>query len=85
MSTVVKHLKNTDRVAVNHCVVEALQQDLDIHLLELKCNIHPLDGIAKKCLDVLKEYDTEKETRSDTFGREGCAVKCCVFHDEDAL
>ena len=23
---------------------------------------------------MLKEYDTEKETRSDTFGREGCAV-----------
>ena len=78
MSTVVKHLKNTltDRVAVNHCVVEALQQDLDIQLLQLKCNVHPLDGIAKKCRDVLKEYDVAKETRSDTFGREGCAVNC---------
>ena len=69
MSSVVNHLKNTlaDRVAVNDCVVEALQQDLDIQLLELKCNVHPLDGIANKCRDVLKEYDTEKETRSDTF------------------
>ena len=76
----VKHLKNTltDRDAVNHCVVEALQQDLDIQLLELKCNVHPLDGIAKKCRDVLKEYGTEKETRR-------LCSECCVFNDEDAL
>ena len=54
--------------------MEALEHGLNIQLLELKCNVHPLDGIAKKCRDVLKECDSEKETRSDTFGREGCAV-----------
>ena len=45
-STTIHHLKNTltDRVAVNHCVVQSLQSSLDI---ELKCNVHPLDGIAK--------------------------------------
>ena len=36
----VQRIKNTltDRVAVNHCVVQALNTDLDIELLELKCN-----------------------------------------------
>ena len=54
--------------------MEALEHDLDKQLLELKCNVHPLDGFAKKCRDVLKTYDSEKETKSDTFRREGCAV-----------
>ena len=31
---------------------------------------------------MLKEYDTEKETRSDTFGREGCAVNCVYLMTE---
>ena len=38
----VQHIK-TDRVAVN-CVVQALNSDVDIELLELKCNVHPIDG-----------------------------------------
>ena len=38
----------SDRVAVNHCVIEKLQSDLDIQLLELKCNVHPLEGVSKK-------------------------------------
>ena len=50
-STTIHHLKNTftDRVAVNHCVVQSLESSLDIELLELKCNVHSLDGIAKRC------------------------------------
>ena len=46
----VQHIKNTltNRVAVNHCVVQSLNADLDIELLELKCSVHPIDGIAKK-------------------------------------
>ena len=57
-STVIHNLKNTlsDRVAVNHCVVQNLQSALDIELLELKCNVHPLDGIAKKCNTSLTLY-----------------------------
>ena len=55
----VQHIKNTltDRVAVSHCVVQALNTDLDIELLQLKCNVHPFDGIAKKCTDILNVYD----------------------------
>ena len=44
----------TDRVAVHHCVVEYLKSKLDINLLEFKCNVHPLNGIANKCTSALK-------------------------------
>ena len=75
-STIIHHLKNTltDRVAVNHCVVQSLRSSLDIELLELKCNVHPLDGIAKRCTDLLKVYDKEYNITSDTFGNGCCAV-----------
>ena len=55
-STIIHHLKNTltNRVAVNHCVVQSLRSSLDIELLKLKCNVHPLDGIAKRCTDLLR-------------------------------
>ena len=61
VSQVVNHLTCTmsDRVAVNHCVVEKLQSDLDIQLLELKCNVYPLEGISKKCWDVLKQCNLQ--------------------------
>ena len=69
-STVIHNLKNTlsDRVAVNHCVVQNLQSAIDIELQELKCNVHPLDGIANKCNTSLKLYDTEHNIESSTFG-----------------
>ena len=59
---------------MNHCVEESLQSALDTDLLESKCNIHPLDGIAKKCVDTLKLYDAEWNVTSDTFGKDSCAV-----------
>ena len=79
-STIVNNLKNTlcDRVAVNHCVVQSLQDKLEIELLELKCNIHPLDGIAKKSSNVLRTYDNNNSITSDTFGRECCAVNFII-------
>ena len=47
---------------------------MDVELLELNCNIHPLDGIAKKCTNILKNYDAEMAIKSDTFGRDCCVV-----------
>ena len=40
-------------VAVNHGVVQRLEEILVIELLELKCNIHPLYDIAKKSSNTL--------------------------------
>ncbi|KAG1681429.1 PiggyBac transposable element-derived protein 1 [Nymphon striatum] len=63
------HLKNTlcDRVAVNHCVVQKMKTSMDIELLQLKCNIHPLDGIASKSRSQLKKFDKDNDFKSDTF------------------
>ena len=74
-----QHIKNalTDCVAVNHCVVQALNTDLDIELLELKCNVHPIDGIANKCTDLLKEYDEQNNVKSDCYGFGSCVVNMC--------
>ena len=81
---VISHLKNTlsDRVAVNHCVVQKIQDDFHIELLELKCNVHPLDGIAHKCRSNLKKYDTEHNIKGDIFGSDCCAanlIYCMAF------
>ncbi len=43
-------------------------------MLELKCNDHPLDGIAHKCRSNLKKYDTEHNIKSDIFGSDFCAA-----------
>ena len=56
---------------MNHCVVQSLQSSLEIEPLELKCDLHPLDGIAKRCTDLLIVYDNEY---NDTFGNGCCAV-----------
>ena len=64
----------SDRVAVNHCVVEKLQSDLDIQLFELKCNVHPPEGISRKCCDVLKQCNRTYTTKSNTFGNGCCAA-----------
>ena len=38
----------SDRVSVNHCVWLKLEELFQHTLLELKCNVHPLDGISNK-------------------------------------
>ena len=40
----------------------------------LNCNVHPLDGIAKKYTNILKNYDAEMAIQSDTFGRDYSVV-----------
>ena len=57
--------------------MQSLQDKLEIELLELKCNIHPLDGIAKKSNNILHMYKNDN-IPSDTFGRECCAVNFII-------
>ena len=49
----------SDRVSVNHCVRLKLKQLFQHMLLELKCNVHPLNGISNK-IRSLKVYDNDK-------------------------
>ncbi|XP_050405543.2 uncharacterized protein LOC126821183 isoform X1 [Patella vulgata] len=67
---VISHLKNTmsDCVNVNAAAVRELERDLDIKLLSLNCNVHPLESVARKCWELLKTYDTDNSVESNTFG-----------------
>ena len=47
-----------------------LKTDLDVDLLELKCNVHLLDGLAHKSRQVLKKVDANLEVKSELFGSE---------------
>ena len=69
-STIISSLSSsiTDRCSVNYCVIEMLKTDLDVDLLELKCNVHPLDGLAHKSTQVLKKVDANLEVKSELFG-----------------
>ena len=58
--------------------MQQLKTAFEIELLELKCNIHPLDGITKKCTNILKEYDNHNNITSDTFGRDCCVVNFII-------
>ncbi|XP_074657147.1 uncharacterized protein LOC141910312 [Tubulanus polymorphus] len=68
-SKVIGHLKNafSDRVNVNGSTVRALEADLDIKLLYLNCNVHPLESVARKCRELLKE-EFDQDIESYTFG-----------------
>jgi hypothetical protein len=47
----------TDRAAVNTCVLEMLQNELDMKLIQLNCNIHPLDAVGSKARECLASLD----------------------------
>jgi hypothetical protein len=47
----------SDRAAVNRCVSLKLQDKLDTALLELKCNIHPLEVHAYAARAELTAFD----------------------------
>ena len=71
-STIISSLSSTitDRCSVKHCVIEMLKTDLDADLLEVKCNVHPLDGLAHKSRKGLKKVDANLEVKSELFGSE---------------
>ena len=74
--SVVSKLKSTlsDRVSVNHCVRVQLEENLNIDLLEIKCNVHPLDGLASEARKCLKSLDKESDFRGSVFGRDSATV-----------
>ena len=58
-----------DRVPVNHCVVNMLSETLGKDLVELNCNVHPLDGLAGTTRKLLLD-----NVKSVTFGKEAACV-----------
>ncbi len=64
----------TDRVAANHATVVILQDDFDNDLIELNCNVHPLDGLAHKARSVGREIDTSADIKGSCYGTDGTAT-----------
>ena len=60
----------TDRCAVNHAVKKRIEELLGIGLLELNCNVHPLDGLASTSRTTLAVIDKEWSIDSLVFGHQ---------------
>ena len=64
----------TDRAAVNACVTRQLCEELDSQLLQLNCNIHPLDSVARRAKQQLARLDESWDIKGSCFGTDGCAT-----------
>ena len=64
----------TDRVPVNHCVVQELRKDFGKKLNELNCNVHPLDSLAKEAKKIIFKMEKEKGIKANLFGKEAVAL-----------
>ncbi len=66
----------TDRVNTNHAAVALLEDKLEKNLLELHCNVHPLDSISKVCRAALTPFNAT--VPSGVFGRD-CRAANLIF------
>ncbi|GFR83258.1 hypothetical protein ElyMa_005971400 [Elysia marginata] len=64
----------SDRAAVNACVTRQLRDEFDSTLLQLNCNIHPLDSVARRAKQNLVKLDTRWEIKGSCFGSDGSAT-----------
>ena len=58
----------TDRVNTNHAAVALLEDKLEKNILELHCNVHPLDSISKVCRAALQPFNST--VPSGVFGKD---------------
>ena len=75
------HIKSTlsDRVSSNHKAVESLERQLDISLLELNCQVHPLDSVSSVCREAL--LDLQKTATSiKSSARDDCRAAIVVYN-----
>ena len=66
----------SDRTAVNACVTRQLRDEFDYHLLQLNCNVHPLDSVARGAKQNLSltRLDASWEIKGLCFGSDGSAT-----------
>ena len=64
----------SDRVNTNKKLHRLLQEQIGRDLLQLHCNLHPLDAMASQAREACKRYDATYETSSDVFGTNGRAA-----------
>jgi len=65
----------SDRAAVNHRVVKELEKYVGHELLELNCNIHPLDSLAIAFRKLTKAFELENKVTSNLPGNESVLIK----------
>ncbi|KAF6031578.1 hypothetical protein EB796_010128 [Bugula neritina] len=58
----------SDRAAVNHCVSKELEKFLGYSVLELNCNIHPLDSLAIAFRKTVSTVEAESNVSSELKG-----------------
>ena len=64
----------TDRAAVNACVTRQLSDEFETQLIQLNCNVHPLDSVARVVKQSLIKVDESHEIKGSCFGSEGTAA-----------
>ena len=65
----------SDRAAVNHCVSREVGKYVGHDVLELNCNIHPLDSLSIAFRKLCKEFEGEQGAVSSLFGAEAALIK----------
>ncbi|GFR77463.1 hypothetical protein ElyMa_005825800 [Elysia marginata] len=64
----------TDRAAVNACVTRLLRDEFDVELMQLNCNVHPLDSVARDVRKHLCLLDKDNNIVGHCYGSDGTAA-----------
>ncbi|KAK0051412.1 PiggyBac transposable element-derived protein 1 [Biomphalaria pfeifferi] len=64
----------TDRAKVNKCVSDKLEEMVDRKLVQLKCFLHPLDGMASEARKERKKLDVDWSVSTSLYGHEDSAA-----------
>ena len=64
----------SDRVSVNEVVVTNLKEEWNRTIIELKCNLHCLDGFKNEVCSDLKKHDAADDRMDLNTGRDCCAA-----------
>ena len=65
----------SDRAKVNSVVSRLVGEWVGHDVLDLNCNIHLLDGLSISFRKLFKNYEDEKNYKSDLFGTDSALVK----------
>ena len=68
----------SDRAAVNQCVSTELATYVGHDVLDLNCNIHPINSLAIAFKKLAKEFDIEHDIQSLLLGTESTMIKVIV-------
>jgi len=68
----------SDRAAVNRCVSQELKKFLGHDVLELNCNIHPLDSLAIEFRKVIKVVEDECGVCSELYGKDSVMLRAIM-------